>query len=54
MKVVWKPKNERRGTFTDWHFEPANGWKPSVGMTPEKEPMKKLCEPVYEWVQMMR
>ncbi len=53
VKVVWKPKDERQGTVTDWWFEPADGWKPSVGMTPEKERMKELCGPVYEWVKTM-
>lgn len=52
--VVWIPGNERQGTGADWCFQPAEGWKPSVGMTPEEERMKKLCEPVYEWVQTMR
>lgn len=54
VKVVWADKNDRRGVITDFHFEPADGWKPSVGMTPEKERMKKLCEPVYEWVRSMK
>ncbi len=54
VKVVWKPKDQRQGTVTDWHFEPADGWKPSVGVTPEKERMKELCKPVFEWVKSMK
>jgi len=53
VKVAWAPKKERRGTVTDWWFEPADGWKPS-GMNPEKERMKELCAPVYEWVKSMK
>ena len=53
VKVVWKPKEERQGTVTDWHFEPADGWKPS-GMNPEKERMKELCQPVIDWVKTMK
>lgn len=52
MKVVWKPKNERQGTVTDWHIEHIDGWKPEL-MTPEKDWMKKHCAPVYEWVKTM-
>jgi hypothetical protein len=40
VKVVWKPKEERQGTVTDWWFEPADGWEPGP-MTPEKERMKE-------------
>jgi len=53
VKVVWKPKDERQGTVTDWHFEPADDWKPGQ-MTPEKERMKELCAPVFEWVKTMK
>ena len=53
VKVVWKPENERQGTVTDWWFEPADGWKPGP-MTPEKERMKELCQPVIEWVKTMK
>ncbi|MFX1417177.1 MAG: Zn-ribbon domain-containing OB-fold protein [Promethearchaeota archaeon] len=53
VKVVWKPKNERQGTVTDWHFEPADGWMPGP-MNEEKERMKELCAPVYEWVKSMK
>jgi len=52
LKIVFKPKNERSGTVTDFHFEPADGWKPSP-MNPEKERIKKLVKPVYEWVKTM-
>ena len=53
VKVVWKPKNERQGTVTDWWFEPADGWKAGP-MNEEKERMKELCAPVYEWVKSMK
>ena len=53
VKVGWKPKNERQGTVTDWWFEPADGWKPGP-MTPEKERIKELCQPVIEWVKTMK
>ncbi|MFW9889612.1 MAG: hypothetical protein ACFFER_15595 [Candidatus Thorarchaeota archaeon] len=53
VKVVWKPKNERQGTVTDWHFEPADGWKPGP-MNEEKERIKELCAPVIEWVKTMK
>jgi len=39
---------------TDSYFEHADDWKPSVGMTPEKERMKELCAPVYDWVKTMK
>ncbi|MFX1512874.1 MAG: Zn-ribbon domain-containing OB-fold protein, partial [Promethearchaeota archaeon] len=41
LKIVFKPKEERTGTITDWWFEPADGWKPSQ-MNPEKDRIKKL------------
>ncbi len=53
VKVVWADKKDRRGAITDFHFEPAEGWKPGP-MTPEKERIKKLCEPVYEWVKTLK
>jgi hypothetical protein len=53
IKVVWAPEEERRGTVTDWWFEPADDWKPGP-MNEEKERMKELCAPVYEWVKSMK
>ncbi len=53
LKIVFKPKEGRIGAVTDFHFEPAEGWKPSP-MNPEKERIKKLVEPVYEWVKTMK
>ena len=53
LKVVFKPEKERIGIITDWWFEPTDGWKPSP-MNPEKERIKKLLEPVYEWVKSMK
>ena len=52
IKVVFKPQPERVGAMVDWHFEPADGWKPGP-MTPEKERMKKLTLPVYDWVKTL-
>ncbi len=53
LKIVFKPKAERVGAITDWHFEPADSWKPSP-MNPTKERMKKLTLPVYDWVKTMK
>ncbi|OLS14445.1 MAG: putative nucleic-acid-binding protein containing a Zn-ribbon [Promethearchaeota archaeon CR_4] len=53
IKVVFKPKAERLGAMVDWHFEPGDGWTPGP-MTPEKERMKKMTLPVYEWVKTMK
>ena len=53
LKIVFRPKVERNGTVTDFHFEPADEWKPSA-MTAEKERIKQLVEPVYEWVKTMK
>ncbi|MHA1384453.1 MAG: Zn-ribbon domain-containing OB-fold protein [Candidatus Helarchaeota archaeon] len=54
MPVVVKmvPKEERVGNLIDFWFEPDPSWKPSP-MTPEKERIKKLCEPVYKWVKTL-
>ena len=52
LKIVFKPEEERKGIITDFHFEPAEDWKPSP-MNKEKERIKKLVEPVYEWVKTM-
>ena len=53
VKVVWADKKDRRGTITDFHFEPAEGWKPGP-MNPEKERIRQLCLPVYEWVKTLK
>jgi len=53
IKIVFKPKGERSGIVTDFHFEPANDWKPSP-MNEEKERIKQLVEPVYEWVKTLK
>lgn len=53
LKIVFKPEEERIGAITDWHFEPADNWKPSP-MNEEKERIKKLVEPVYEWVKTLK
>jgi uncharacterized OB-fold protein len=53
LKIVFKPKEERIGAVTDFHFEPEEGWEPSPS-TEEKDRIKKLIEPVYEWINTMR
>ena len=53
LKIVFKPKEERIGAVTDFHFEPLDNWKPSP-MNEEKERIKKLVEPVYEWVKTIK
>jgi len=52
LKIVFKPKEERKGIITDFHFEPADDWQPSP-MNEEKKRIKKLVEPVYEWVKTL-
>jgi len=53
LKIVFKPESERKGIVTDFHFEPADGWTPSP-MNEEKERIKKMVEPVYEWVKTLQ
>lgn len=53
LKVVFKPKEERIGAVTDFHFESADDWKPSP-MNKEKERIKKLVEPIYGWVKTLK
>lgn len=53
VKVVFKPKEERLGAITDWHFEPSDDWTPSP-MNDTKERMKKLTLPVYDWVKTLK
>jgi len=53
LKIIFKPKEERRGIVTDFHFEPTNDWEPSP-MTEEKERIKQLVEPVYQWVKTLK
>jgi uncharacterized OB-fold protein len=53
LKIVFKPKEERTATVTDFHFEPTDGWEPSP-MTEEKERIQQLVEPVYEWVKTLK
>lgn len=53
LKIVFKPKEERVGIISDFHFEPEDGWKPSP-MNEEKERIKQLVEPVYEWIKTLR
>jgi len=53
LKVQWKPENERVGAMTDWVFVPEDGWSPGP-MTPEKERIKEMCKPVYEWVKTLK
>jgi uncharacterized OB-fold protein len=53
LKVVFKSEEQRIGAVTDFYFEPIDGWEPSP-MNPEKERIKKLVEPVYEWVKTLK
>jgi len=53
VKAVWAADEDRRGTITDFRFEPADGWKPGP-MNPEKERMNETCAPVYKWVRITR
>ena len=53
LKIVFKPKEERIGAVTDFHFEPADDWGPSL-MNGEKKRIKELVEPVYEWVKTLK
>ena len=53
LKIVFKSEDKRMGTITDFHFEPADGWEPSP-MTEEKERIRSLVEPVYEWVKTLK
>lgn len=52
LKIVFKPKEERIGAVTDFHFEPVDFWKPSP-MNDEKQRIKDLVTPVYEWVKTL-
>lgn len=53
LKIIFKPKEERIGAVTDFHFEPADFWKPSP-MNTEKKRIKQLVTPVYEWVNTLK
>jgi uncharacterized OB-fold protein len=53
LKIVFKPKEDRIGVVTDFHFEPADGWEPSP-INKEKERIKELVEPVYKWVKTLK
>lgn len=53
LKITFKPQDQRIGAVTDFYFEPADRWKPSP-MNPEKERIKTLVEPVYEWVKTLK
>jgi hypothetical protein len=53
IKIEFVPKEQRTGAVTDFYFIPADDWKPSP-MNPEKERIKKMVEPVYEWVKSMK
>lgn len=53
LKIVFKPKEERIGAVTDFHFEPVDTWKPSK-FNKEKERIRQLVEPVYKWVKTLK
>jgi uncharacterized OB-fold protein len=52
LKIVFKPTEQRIGAVTDFHFEPADSWAPSP-MNEEKNRIKDLVMPVYEWVKTL-
>jgi uncharacterized OB-fold protein len=52
MNIVFKPKEERVGAITDFHFEPEDSWEPSPP-NKEKERIRQLVEPVYQWVKTL-
>jgi len=53
IKVEFVPKEKRVGAITDFYFVPTDDWKPGP-MTPEKERIKKLCQPIFEWVKTLK
>ncbi|MCK5029938.1 MAG: hypothetical protein KAR64_00575 [Thermoplasmatales archaeon] len=53
LKIIFKPKEERHGIVTDFHFEPTDDWEPTP-ITEEKERIKQLVEPVYQWVKTLK
>ena len=53
LKIVFKPKKERKGIITDFHFEPIDGWTPTP-MNDEKIRIKELIKPVYDWVKTLK
>ena len=53
LKIVFKPKEKRKGIITDFYFEPADDWEPSE-TNEEKIRIQELVEPVYKWVQTLQ
>ncbi len=55
MHVIIKmvPEDERVGNLIDFWFEPDPSWQPSK-MTKEKKRIKQLCQPVYDWVKILK
>lgn len=53
LKIIFKPEEERIGAISDFHFEPCDNWRPSE-MNYEKERIKELIKPVYEWVKTLK
>lgn len=53
LKIIFKPKKERHGIVTDFHFEPTDDWEPTP-INKEKERIKQLVEPVYQWVKTLK
>ena len=41
------------GAITDFHFEPDDAWEPSPPDR-EKDRIRQLVQPVYEWVSSMK
>ena len=53
LKATFIPPGERKGLITDFYFVPHEDWAPSP-MNPEKERIKKLVQPVYDWIKTLK
>jgi len=53
LTAIFIPPEERKGIITDFYFVPREDWTPSP-MNPEKERIKKLVQPVYDWIKTLK
>jgi len=53
LTAIFIPPEERKGIITDFYFVPSEDWTPSP-MNPEKERIKKLVQPVYDWIKTLK
>ena len=53
LTATFIPAEERKGVITDFYFVPQKDWTPSP-MNPEKERIKKLVQPVYDWIKTLK